>query len=142
MAPTDLLYGGIKACVMVLISFRVVMLGSSAVAQALLEWGADPDRPDPRLGLTVTHDAAREGFADTVRALMAHEADVNLPDNHGNLPLHLAAREGHLQVVQLLIGRTADPQAPNGQGDTAGQLARRHSRADTAAYIDQYLSSN
>ncbi|KAG7230781.1 hypothetical protein INR49_019595 [Caranx melampygus] len=121
---------------------QVVMLGSSAVVAALLEVGANPDRLDPVCSLTVTHDAAREGFVDTVRVLMEHGANINLLDKQGNLPLHLAAREGHLQVVQLLIGHTENPRAPNSQGFTAGELAHLHGKMETASYIRQYLSSS
>lgn len=120
---------------------QVVKLGSTAVAEALLAAGANPDVRDPVLSLTVTHDAAREGFVDTVSVLMRHGANVNLADERGNLPLHLAAGEGHLRVVHLLIGRTANPRTSNGQGYTAGQLARLRRRMDTAIYIDEYLSS-
>lgn len=115
------------------------MLGSTAVVEALLEAGANPNLRDPVLGLTVGHDAAREGFPDTVRALLAHGADVNVTDARGNLPLHLAARQGHVDVVRLLIRRTAQPGTPNGQGLTAGQLAALHRRTDTARWIDRYL---
>ncbi|XP_029356158.1 cyclin-dependent kinase 4 inhibitor C [Echeneis naucrates] len=123
-------------------ALQVVMLGSTAVVRALLEWGADPNLRDPDCGLTVTHDAAREGFVDTVRLLLEYGADANQVDNRGNLPLHLAAREGHLPVVQLLIGHTADPQSVNNQGYTAGQLARLYGRTDAAAFIDGHLNSD
>uniref|UniRef100_A0A8D3A1K6 Cyclin-dependent kinase inhibitor 2C (p18, inhibits CDK4) n=1 Tax=Scophthalmus maximus TaxID=52904 RepID=A0A8D3A1K6_SCOMX len=72
-------------------ALQVVMLGSTSVVEALLAAGARPDVRDPVLGLTVTHDAARGGFAHTVRALLQHGANVDLVDDRGNLPLHLAA---------------------------------------------------
>uniref|UniRef100_A0A8D3A162 Uncharacterized protein n=1 Tax=Scophthalmus maximus TaxID=52904 RepID=A0A8D3A162_SCOMX len=77
-------------------ALQVVMLGSTSVVEALLAAGARPDVRDPVLGLTVTHDAARGGFAHTVRALLQHGANVDLVDDRGNLPLHLAATAGHL----------------------------------------------
>ncbi|XP_070688916.1 cyclin-dependent kinase 4 inhibitor C isoform X2 [Pempheris klunzingeri] len=123
-------------------ALQVVKLGSAAVVEVLLQAGADPNIRDPVCSLTVTHDAAREGFIDSVRALVDRGADTNLADEQGNLPLHLAAREGHLEVTRLLIGRTANPQTPNGQGYTAGQLALLHGRTDTAKYIEEYLSSH
>ncbi|XP_035509697.1 cyclin-dependent kinase 4 inhibitor C [Morone saxatilis] len=122
-------------------ALQVVKLGNPALIQTLLVAGADPSARDPVLSLTVMHDAAREGFADSVRVLVDHGADTNLVDDHGNLPLHLAAKEGHLEVIQLLIGLTANPQAPNDLGYTAAQLALHHGKMDTANYIQEYLSS-
>lgn len=117
-------------------------MGNAALVELLLEAGADPNLCDPACGLTVMHDAAREGFIDSVRVLVAHGADTNLVDWKGNLPLHLAAREGHLEVVRLLIGRTANPQARNYKGRTAHQLARLNGRVDTVIYMDEYFSSS
>lgn len=123
------------------VSAQVVKLGSTPVVEALLEAGADLNIRDPVFSLSVTHDAAREGFVDTVRALIHHGADVNVLDARGNLPLHLAAEEGHLEVVKLVTELTANPQASNDLGYTAGQLAHSHKKKDTAEYIDTYLSS-
>ncbi|TDH08513.1 hypothetical protein EPR50_G00098670 [Perca flavescens] len=122
-------------------ALQVVKLGNDALVRVLLEAGSDPNVRDPFCGLTVTHDAAREGFIDSVRVLVNHGADLNIVDNKGNLPLHLAAREGHLNVVQLLIGLTANPQTPNGEGLTAGQLAQLHGKVSTAQFIEDYLSA-
>ncbi|XP_032380683.1 cyclin-dependent kinase 4 inhibitor C [Etheostoma spectabile] len=123
-------------------ALQVVKLGNDALVGALLEAGSDPNVREPFCGLTVTHDAAREGFLDSLRVLVNHGADLNLVDKKGNLPLHLAAREGHLKVVQLLIGLTANPQAPNGDGRTAGQLAHLHGKVATAQYIEDYCSAH
>ncbi|KAM7011881.1 cyclin-dependent kinase 4 inhibitor C [Tautogolabrus adspersus] len=123
-------------------ALQVVKLGDTALVEALLLAGADPNVPDPVLNLTVTHDAAREGFIDSVSVLVDHGANTNLVDGQGNLPLHLAAREGHLEVTQLLIECTANPQTPNGQGYTAGELALLHGKTDTFNFIEEYLGAH
>ncbi|XP_056132819.1 cyclin-dependent kinase 4 inhibitor C [Lampris incognitus] len=120
-------------------SLQVVKLGSPAVAEALLHAGADPNVRDPALSLTVTHDAARDGFADMVRVLLDHGADVNLEDDGGNLPLHVAAREGHDDVVGMLIGRTTNPGRPNAHGHTPYDLARSYGRTAATQRIAQYM---
>lgn len=117
----------------------MVKLGSIKSIAALLRAGANPNVRDPSCGLTVTHDAAREGFLDSVRILVQGGADVNIADNKGNLPLHLAAREGHLELVKLLIGFTEKPQKTNEEEVTAEQLARDHGKTDVAAFIQNYL---
>ncbi|XP_041862421.1 cyclin-dependent kinase 4 inhibitor C [Melanotaenia boesemani] len=121
---------------------QVVKLGDSLLIEVLLEAGADPNMRDRVLNLTVTHDAAREGFVESVGLLIDHSANVNLVDDHGNLPLHLAAREGHLEVVRLLLLHTENPHATNGEGQTALQLAHDFERMKTAECIQEYLSSN
>uniref|UniRef100_UPI0037E708C4 cyclin-dependent kinase 4 inhibitor C n=1 Tax=Semicossyphus pulcher TaxID=241346 RepID=UPI0037E708C4 len=121
---------------------QVVMLGNADLVETLLLAGAHPNVPDWVLNLTVTHDAAREGFVDSVRVLLDHGADPNLVDGEGNLPLHLAAKEGHLQVIQLLIERTANPRTTNDEGKTAAGLALENEKIDTFNYIMQYLNSH
>lgn len=115
------------------------MLGNTYLVKALLEAGADPNARDSILMLTVTHDAAREGFLETVRVLVDHGADVNLADEIGNLPLHLAAKEGHLEVVKLLLELTEDPRRTNELGHTALTLARDFKHEETADFIKQFL---
>ncbi|KAM3620081.1 uncharacterized protein V6R79_018140 [Siganus canaliculatus] len=123
----------------------VAKQGNSALIKVLLEAGANPNLADPACGLTVMHDAAREGYIDSVRVLLGTgqiRADTNLLDWRGNLPLHLAAAEGHVEVVRLLIGRTANPQMQNDQGFTPRQLAVLRRRMETVQCIDQHLGSN
>ena len=81
---------------------QVVKLGCPNVAEVLLQAHADPNARDPVKGLTVSHDAAREGYVDMLGVLVTYGADVNLQDSDGNLPLHLASREGHLDAVRYL----------------------------------------
>ncbi len=50
------------------------------------------------------HFAASKGFADIVRFLAEHGAQLDAKDNAGNTALHLAASKGNDEVVQLLLG--------------------------------------
>lgn len=122
-------------------ALQVAKLGNTDIFKALLEAGANPNARDRILMLTVTHDAAREGFLETVRVLVDHGADVNLADENGNLPLHLAAKEGHLEVVKLLLELTEDPRRTNELGHTALTLARDFKHDETADFIKQFLGS-
>jgi ankyrin repeat protein len=68
--------------------------------------------------------AAREGNADTVKALLTSgKPDVNGRDEGGNTPLIEAARNGHDGVVQALLIAKADARAKNNGGQTALMLA-------------------
>jgi cyclin-dependent kinase inhibitor 2C len=115
-------------------------LGNPAIAEALLRANANPNVRDHVRGLTITHDAARDGYADTLHVLMDHGADVNLLDNDGNLPLHLAAREGYLDVVQLLVGCTMEATRCNSKGHTPYDLATMNHRVSIAQYIQGHTN--
>lgn len=117
-------------------------LGNPAIAEALLRANADPNVPDPDMGLTVAHDASRDGFLDTLKVLVQGGADVNLVDNSGNLPLHLAAKEGHQDVVEFLTPCTLDPSAHNAQGQTPCDLAKIHNKSSTAQWLESHVLSN
>ena len=115
-------------------------LGNPAIAEALLRANANPNVRDHVRGLTITHDAARDGYVDTLRVLIDHGADVNLLDNDGNLPLHLAAREGYLDVVQLLVCCTKDAARHNSGGHTPYDLATMNNRVSIALYIQAHMN--
>lgn len=83
-------------------ALQVMMMGSSPVAQVLLEHGADPNVAESSTGSTPLHDAARTGFVDTVRLLVKFQADPQARDNANRLPIDLAAENGHTDVVLFL----------------------------------------
>ncbi|XP_062984613.1 cyclin-dependent kinase 4 inhibitor B-like [Elgaria multicarinata webbii] len=83
---------------------QVMKLGSPRVAELLLQSGADPNRPDPSTGCLPVHDAAREGFLDTLQVLELGGARLDLPDHEGRLPIDLAAECGQNHVVTYLLG--------------------------------------
>lgn len=78
------------------------MMGSTPVAQLLLERGADPNVTDRHTGTTPLHDAARMGFLDTVQTLVQFFADPNARDSRNYRPIDLARDNGHTDVVAFL----------------------------------------
>ena len=82
-----------------------------AAVEQLLDAGAGPDALDSS-GNPILKSAilAAESGGDTniVALLVAHRADVNATDRHGNTILPLAAGAGQLDLVQLLLDAGAD----------------------------------
>ncbi|XP_005401223.1 PREDICTED: cyclin-dependent kinase inhibitor 2A-like [Chinchilla lanigera] len=87
---------------------QVMMMGSAQVATLLLLHGADPNCADPATLARPVHDAAREGFLDTVVALHQAGARLDVRDAWGRLPVDLAEEQGHLDVAQYLRNVSGD----------------------------------
>ena len=61
-------------------------------------------------GMTALHHAARQGYVDTVAALVAGGADINKPmAGDGSTPLLVATINGQFDTAMLLIEKGADP---------------------------------
>lgn len=87
-----------------------ITAGQPEVAVALLEAGADPNRPwadgSQRAAL---HLAVETGSFPLVVTLLAVHASPNCRDAQLRTPLLLAALRGSLQLVQALLAGGADP---------------------------------
>ncbi|XP_021016643.1 cyclin-dependent kinase inhibitor 2A [Mus caroli] len=81
---------------------QVMMMGNVHVAALLLNYGADSNCEDPTTLSRPVHDAAREGFLDTLVVLHASGAWLDVRDAWGRLPLDLAQERGHQDVVRYL----------------------------------------
>jgi hypothetical protein len=82
--------------------------------------------------------AAREGNADTVKALLsAPGADVNATDERGSTALIEAARYGHDDVARALITAGANVKARDNDGKKALMLAVAGSHDDVVRVLKQ-----
>ncbi|XP_004706681.1 cyclin-dependent kinase 4 inhibitor B [Echinops telfairi] len=81
---------------------QVMMMGSARVAELLLCHGAEPNCADPTTLARPVHDAAREGFLDTLVLLHRAGAQLDVRDAWGRLPVDLAEERGHCDVAGYL----------------------------------------
>lgn len=65
------------------------------------------------------HEAAKQGDAAEVEALLSQGAKVNAKDKDGNTALHYAAGGGHEEVVASLLKRGVDVNAKDKDGNAA-----------------------
>ncbi|XP_052032713.1 cyclin-dependent kinase inhibitor 2A-like isoform X1 [Apodemus sylvaticus] len=111
--------------------FEVMMMGNVQAAALLLSYGADPNCEDPTTLSRPVHDAAREGFLDTLVVLHQAGARLDVRDAWGRLPLDLALERGHLDVVRYLrtAGHVAQADRHSFSTSTPRHLGlRRHSQ--------------
>ena len=69
-------------------------------------------------GFTALHYAARHGYVEIAKLLLAERADVNAKAGKGDTPLHYAVWYGHKETVQLLLSNKADVDVRDGIGRT------------------------
>eukprot|EP00898_Chlorokybus_atmophyticus_P007254 jgi/Chlat1/752/Chrsp104S01223 len=93
-----------------------------AVAQLLLENGANPDIGHRKEGPPLLH-AASWGNHKLVELLLQHGADVNAVDSSHYTALHLACEGSHEATVRLLLQAAANIRLKTPDGYTALQLA-------------------
>lgn len=75
---------------------------ASAVAQVLLEAGADPNAKDNLQDSAYLY-AGAEGFDEILVATLAHGADVTSTNRYGGTALIPASEHGHVSTVKILI---------------------------------------
>uniref|UniRef100_A0A8C8TDZ8 Cyclin dependent kinase inhibitor 2A n=1 Tax=Peromyscus maniculatus bairdii TaxID=230844 RepID=A0A8C8TDZ8_PERMB len=88
---------------------QVMMMGNAQVANLLLLYGAEPNREDPATLSRPVHDAAREGFLDTLVVLHQAGARLDVRDAWGRLPVDLARERGHRDVMRYLRAAGSSP---------------------------------
>lgn len=114
--------------------------GADALVAHLLMAGADPnavaDDGSTPLGNAI-HSGHRTGLdtVQNIKLLVSAGADLTLPDETGNPPLHAAIYQRRIDVVRYLIQMGADPGLMNAYGESARDLARDWSDPDVPASL-------
>lgn len=108
------------------ITTRVLIIGALlAISMMLVSCSRQSSAPPARNSQSeALLKAAREGNADTVKALLSSPgADLNAADERGSTPLIEAARYGHDDVARALVAAGANTQLKDKDGKTALMLA-------------------
>ena len=108
------------------------------ILKALLDAGADPNRPDriqpnniAEQGESPLMSVVGSSFYETAdgnlaaaKLLIAHGANPNFKNRDGKTALHWAVSVGNLELVRLLLDNKADPNAEDNNGITPLAVAK------------------
>lgn len=100
--------------------------GNLAAVQALLEKGAEVNRP----GWAPLHYAAYSGNNDIVRLLLDKSAYIDAESPNKTTPLMMASMAGKIHTVKLLLDEGADLTLRNAIGMNAVDFAAKHEHPD------------
>jgi ankyrin repeat protein len=85
-------------------------------------------------GLSALHIATQGGYLKWISFLISQGADCNIPDFHGQIPLHFAAFQGDLNAVKLLYN-SSDALRLTNSGTSALLLAIKSGKLDVIEYF-------
>jgi len=119
---------------------RTLMYGASCtesleIVQWLLRHGSDPNALDSKDNWTALHEAAALGYFEVAQALLQHNADTNIQNRNGEIPLHLASQYGRSVIARSLLEQGSDVNARRNDGSTPLHLASRHGMLEVARLL-------
>lgn len=117
--------------------------GYQFLADKLRRQDQDIDSTDPTEDhTTALQQAARLGNNDAVKMLLAHGADIHLPDSSFQTALHKAAEAGHLEVVKTLLAHGATIDLADNDGCTPLLLAGFAGKRDVVKVLVEDYGAN
>ena len=78
---------------------------------------------------------------ESLRFLLRHGADPNVPTNHGKTALMMATSRSNMENVQLLLDHGADPTIAMADGSTALSIAEEEGSTEIAGLLTAAISS-
>ena len=84
---------------------------------------AEMDHPNPRPLHAALHEVVDGAPVDLVTHLISFNADVNLPDGLGFLPLGITVTEERKDLVDILLNAGADPNMRSSEGELPLHIA-------------------
>lgn len=111
-----------------------ILAGRTQTADVLIKRGAKLDADTLLLRAASTGNPDR----DVVRYLVAHGANTEARDAHGDTPLLLAVRGNHTRLARHLVDAGADVKVTDAQGKTALAIAQATGATDMAAMLKRY----
>jgi len=90
---------------------------------------------EDEFGSTLLHVAARYGYGELTKLLLAEGAKVSAMDEDNETPLQFAALLGHKDVAELLLAGGADVNARNKYGGTPLHRAAREGHRDVVELL-------
>lgn len=116
--------------------------GYDEVVLALLNAGADPNRPTKSKGSTPTLLAARDGHLKVLKHLHAKGADLNIASRDGKTPLMNAVERGNIKIIKWLLQHGADMAAKSVEGKTAYFIASEQANSAVMRLLAQQTESS
>ena len=116
--------------------FDAVRSGDSVAVESLLAAGADVNAVSEYLpDRSLLETGVMYGDIQTIRALLAYGADLEVRDEWGGTLLHQALSRAEPEILELLLVAGADPQARNANGLTPAMVLRlRKDRLESGVY--------
>lgn len=95
--------------------------GDAAIAELLIERGADLNDAQNKAGVPPLFPAIEEDHKEVAELLIIQGANLGLKERHGYTALTRALLKGHEDVVVLLRAQGAECQGPDVLGDSLYQ---------------------
>jgi ankyrin repeat protein len=115
----------------------IIHMQNLPMLEVLLEYGADPDRPDSAGALPIHYAVASQNTNALLKILEAG-AEVDARDPNYRTPLMIATLSDDLGSVQILLEHGADPNRWDRMGETALHLAVRRGNSDAIDLLFSY----